>query len=432
MNPKLKLVIIGGASSYSPEIFKHIVINYQDLKITDVVLIDLESNKARLDIITKFAQRMFLKHKMDIHVEQTFNQQAGLKDADYVIIQIRVGLMESRLYDETIPAKFDMLGHESIGIGGMFNALRTIPVIYDIIEDVKTYAPKAWVINISNPTGLITEAVFRFAEFEKYMGVSSSPNQSTKRLIEELNAKPKEVVPYFAGLSELSFISKVYHKSKDKLPMLLEKGFCPSEKPMDLNNLKQFGLYPHPNLKFYYQYDIAVTEFLENQKQNKIRTNEVIKIDKMLFEKYSDPNQFEVPSEIDLRKGHNFAETAIQIIDSMVNNKKNYHVINTVNRGHIVGIPDETSIEITSRITKKGPMPVHIGELPLQIRGIVQHLKAYEELLCDAIYEKNLNKALLAFQIHPLSKSFNTTKDAFDALYEKHKEHLTYYGAYNV
>ena len=97
-------------------------------------------------------------------------------------------------------------------------------------------------------------------------------------------------------------------------------------------------------------------------------------------------------------------------------------MINTVNRGHIQGLPNETSIEITSRITNKGPIPVHIGELPLQIRGIVQHLKAYEELLCDAIYEKNLDKALLAYQVHPLSKSFITTKHAFDALYEKHKK----------
>jgi len=431
MNTKLKLVIIGGASSYTPELFKHMIENYQDLKITDVVLVDLKDNSDRLDVIYDLGLRMFSKHQIKINLTKTFDQKAGLMDADFVIIQIRVGRMDSRFYDETIPAQFDMLGHESIGIGGLFNALRTVPVMYEIIENVKEFAPKAWVINVTNPTGIISEAILRFAEFDRYMGLSSIPNQSTKNIIEALGAKKTEVVSYFAGLSELSFISKIYHKSKDKLPELLASGFCPTKRLMHLDYLKQFGLYPHPNLKFYYQQDIALNEFLENQRNDKIRTNEVIEIDKKLFEIYSDPNTFEVPKLIEQRLGYDYAETAIQIIDSMVNNKKHYHVINTVNRGHIIGIPDETSIEITSRITKKGPMPVHFGELPLQVRGIVQHLKSYEELLCDAIYEKNLKKALLAFQVHPLSKSFKQSKEVFDALYDKHKDYLTYYGAYN-
>lgn len=430
MNSKLKLVIVGGASSYTPELYKHIIENYHDLKITDIVLIDLSDNSKRLDIIYELGLRMFSKHQLNINLTKTYDQKTGLMDADFVIIQIRVGRMESRYYDETIPAQFKMLGHESIGIGGLFNALRTVPVMYEIIENVKEFAPKAWVINVTNPTGIISEAILRFAEFDRYMGLSSIPNQSTKNIIEALGAKKSEVVSYFAGLSELSFISKIYHKSKDKLPELLASGFCPTKRLMHLDYLKQFGLYPHPNLKFYYQQEIALNEFLENQRNEKVRTNEVIEIDKKLFEIYSNPNTFEVPKLIEQRLGYDYAETAIQIIDSMVNNKKNYHVINTVNRGHIIGIPDETSIEITSRITKKGPMPVHFGELPLQIRGIVQHLKSYEELLCDAIYEKNLKKALLAFQVHPLSKSFKQSKEVFDALYDKHKNYLTYYGAY--
>lgn len=432
MKHKLKLVVIGGASSYTPELFKHIILNYDDFKVTDIILIDLEDNKSRLNIITQFGKRMFAKHHIPINLEEAFDQKQGLVDADFVIIQIRVGRMEARFFDETIPAQFEMLGHESIGIGGMFNALRTVPVILDIIENVKELAPKAWVINISNPNGIISESVIRFAEFDRYMGLSSSPNQATKNIIDKLGAKPSEVVPYFAGLSELSFISKIYHKSKDKLPTLLAEGFSPSERFMDTENLKQFKMYPHPNLKVYYQYDVVIPEFLDKQKHNIIRANEVIEINNKLFEQYIDPSINEVPKDIEKRLGYGYAQTAIQIMDSMVNNKKNYHVINTVNRGHIIGIPDETSIEITSRITNKGPIPVHIGELPLQIRGIVQHLKAYEELLCDAIYEKNLNKALLAYQVHPLSKSFKTTKDAFNALYEKHKNLLKQYGAYNV
>ena len=432
MKQKLKLAIIGGASSVTPEIFKHIILHYEDLKITEVVLIDLKENEKRLNIVTDFARGMVKENNLNIAIEQTFNQRHGLIDADFVLIQIRVGFIQARLQDETIPAQFDMIGHESIGIGGMFNALRTVPIIYEIIEDIKELAPHAWVINVSNPVGIISEAVFRFAEFDRYMGLSSSPNVATKRIIEKLGAKPAEVVPYFAGLSELSFISKIYHKSKDKLPQLLDKGFCPSEPFMAMSHLKNLKMYPHPNLKIYYQYDIAIHEFLEKQKNDQIRTKEVIEIDNNLFDIYQQQSTFEVPDMINQRKGYHYAETVIQIMDSMVNNKKNYHVINTVNRGHIVGIPDETSIEITSRITSKGPIPVHIGELPLQIRGIVQHLKSYEELLCDAIYEKNLNKALLAYQVHPLSKSFKTTKDVFEALYKSHKKHLTYYGAYNL
>lgn len=431
MQTKLKLAILGGASTNTAEVFEYIIKHYDDLKFTEVVLIDLKTSEERLDIMTNFIQRMLKHHNIPISVTSSLNQRHGLLDADFVLIQIRVGHMQARFYDETIPAEFNMLGHESVGIGGLFNALRTVPVIYEMIEDIKELAPKAWVINATNPTGIISEAVCRFSEFDRYIGLSNEPNQITKEVIDKLKAHPNELVPYYAGLSELSFMLKVYHKGKDKLPKLLSDGFLPKNHPMALENLQRLGCYPHPNLKYYYQDEVVTKTFLDNQKNKKILTNQMIEINDLLYKKYADENTLNVFKDMQKRLGRSFAQSAVEIMDAIKNNKKNYHVIHTVNHGHIVGIPDETSIEITARITKNGPIPVHIGELPLHVRGIVQHLKAYEELLCDAIYEKDLNKALLAFQIHPLSKSFKSTKDAFNALYEKHKEYLTYYGVYN-
>lgn len=432
MNKTLKVAIIGAGSSYTPELIRQFILNYESLMVSELWLMDLEDNLNRLHVIGDYSRRIIKDAHKDIHVVTTTNRLDALKDANYVLIQIRVGKMDSRMYDELIPSEFGLIGHETIGLGGHFNALKTIPIIYEIIDDIKEVCPQAWVINVSNPTGIITEAVFRFAEFERFIGICSDPNEITKQFILALNQPKTEIVPYFAGLNDLSFVLKLYHKKKDRLKELIDKGFLPKDTTFNIEYIKQIGVYPHPNLKFYYQFDETNNEFIKKHKLGLNRAKEVIEIENELFKYYQDEKSIIIPELIKQRHGYDYALTAVKIMDSIENNKKEYHVINTVNRGHIQGIPDECAIEITCRITSNGPIPVHIGELPIQVRGLVQHLKAYEELLCDAIYEKDLKKALMAIQIHPLSTSFNQTKLAFDKLYDIHKKHLAYYGDYQA
>ena len=209
------------------------------------------------------------------------------------------------------------------------------------------------------------------------------------------------------------------------------------ESQMTMNNIdplawnhtfvKELGSYPSPYLKYYYFYEEMFKKFMVSYEKHETRAELVKDIETSLFKKYQDPELKDKPEELSKRGGAYYSDVACSVISSIYNDKRDYQVVNTINNGHITDLPDGCAIEITCRITKDGPIPVHIGKLPVQIRGIIQSVKAYEELLADAIYEKNLGKALLALQIHPLTKSTNDAKKAFDELVIAHKPYLAYY-----
>jgi len=369
---------------------------------------------------------------MEMHL--TLNRREALKDADFVTTQFRVGLLDARIKDERIPAKYNMLGQETNGAGGVFKALRTVPVIYDIIKDMKELCEHAWLINFTNPAGVVSEAVFRYCDFERYIGVCNVPINMTMHFADQLSVKPKDLVPIFGGLNHLSFVLNVFHRKKDRLPEIMEKM---RENQMTMNNIdplawshqfvKELKCYPSPYLKYYYFYEEMFKKFMASYEKHETRAELVKDIETKLFKKYEDLELKEKPEELSKRGGAYYSDVACSVISSIYNDKRDYQVVNTINNGHITDLPDGCAIEITCRITKDGPIPVHIGQLPVQIRGLVQSVKAYEELLADAIYEKNLDKALLALQIHPLTKSTIEAKKAFDELVIAHKPYLTYY-----
>jgi 6-phospho-beta-glucosidase len=429
-----KIVTIGGGSSYTPELIEGFIKRYAELPVRELWLVDIEEGKEKLDIVGNLAKRMVEKAGVPMEIHLTLNRREALKDADFVTTQFRVGLLDARIKDERIPAKYNMLGQETNGAGGVFKALRTVPVIYDIIKDMKELCEHAWLINFTNPAGVVSEAVFRYCDFERYIGVCNVPINMTMHFAEQLSVKPKDLVPIFGGLNHLSFVLNVFHRKKDRLPEIMEKM---RESQMTMNNIdplawshqfiKELKCYPSPYLKYYYFYEEMFKKFMASYEKHETRAELVKDIETKLFKKYEDIELKEKPEELSKRGGAYYSDVACSVISSIYNDKRDYQVVNTINNGHITDLPDGCAIEITCRITKDGPIPVHIGQLPVQIRGLVQSVKAYEELLADAIYEKNLDKALLALQIHPLTKSTIEAKKAFDELVVAHKPYLTYY-----
>lgn len=434
MKQGLKIVTIGGGSSYTPELIEGFIKRYQELPITELWLVDIEEGKEKLEIVGNLAKRMVEKAGVPMNIYLTLDRREALKDADFVTTQFRVGLLDARIKDERIPAKYNMLGQETNGAGGVFKALRTVPVIYEIIKDMKELCEHAWLINFTNPAGVVSEAVFRYCDFERYIGVCNVPINMTMHFAEQLSVKPKDLVPIFAGLNHLSFVLNLFYRKKDRLPEIIEKM---KESQMTMNNIdplawshtfvKELGSYPSPYLKYYYFYEEMFKKFMVSYEKHETRAELVKDIETSLFKKYQDPELKDKPEELSKRGGAYYSDVACSVISSIYNDKRDYQVVNTINNGHITDLPDGCAIEITCRITKDGPIPVHIGKLPVQIRGIIQSVKAYEELLADAIYEKNLGKALLALQIHPLTKSTNDAKKAFDELVIAHKPYLAYY-----
>ena len=390
----LKVVAIGGGSSYTPELVDGFLKRYEELPIKELWLVDVEEGKEKVEIVGELSKRMVEEKKIPMEIHITLDRKKALKNADFVITQFRVGQIDARIKDERIPLENGMLGQETNGAGGVFKALRTVPVILDIVNDMKELCPEAWMINFTNPAGIVSEAVLRYADFERYLGVCNVPINLTNHFAEVLGTKVKDLIPYFAGLNHMSYVVHLYHNHKDKLNIILEdmKNKQVTMKNIDplawnFDFVKELHAYPSPYHKYFYydqeMYEKAIKEFNEGS----TRAEKVKQIEATLFEKYKDKELKVKPKELEERGGAYYSDVACSVISSIYNDKREYHVVNTINNGHITDLPEGCSIEITSRITKHGPVPVHIGRLPLPIRGLVQSMKSFEELLVDAIIE---------------------------------------------
>ena len=183
---KLKVVIIGGGSSYTPELIEGIIGRHKSFPVTEIALVDIEKGKQKLKTIAQLANRMIKKSKLHIALSWTLNRKEALKDADFITTQIRVGGLEARVQDEEIPLSYGFIGQETNGVGGVFKALRTIPVLLEIAEDIAHICPQAWLINFTNPAGMITEAVLKYSPLKKVIGVCNIPYHMTESAAEIL------------------------------------------------------------------------------------------------------------------------------------------------------------------------------------------------------------------------------------------------------
>lgn len=435
MSKMLKIVTIGGGSSYTPELVEGFIKRHEELPIKELWLVDIEEGREKLEIVGALAKRMVEESGVDMTVHLTTNRRDALKNATFVTTQFRVGQLDARVLDEKIPGKYGMLGQETNGAGGVFKALRTVPVIFDIIKDMKELCEDAWLINFTNPAGIVSEAVFRYAEFDRFIGVCNVPINLTNHFADVLDTKVTELIPYFAGLNHMSYVLSVFHKKKDRLPEIISHM---KDKQVTMNNIDplawdlqfidQLGVYPSPYHKYFHLYEEMYDKYYKGWLKGETRATFVKEVEQKLFEQYKDLDLKVKPKELEQRGGAYYSDVACSVINSIYNDKREYHVVNTKNDGYITDLPEGCAVEITSRITAHGPIPVYIGKLPLEIKGVISSMKSFEELLVDAIYEKDLKKAKLALQIHPLTKSINQADKCFDELVEAHKKYLTYYG----
>ena len=266
MERKLKIATIGGGSSYTPEIIVGFLKRYHELPITELWLVDIEEGREKLEIVGELAKRMVekagLKDKMTIHL--TLDRRVALKDADFVTTQFRVGLLEARIRDERIPLSFGMIGQETNGAGGFAKALRTIPVILDICKDMTELCPNAWLVNFTNPSGIITETVLKYYPNIKVAGLCNVPIGMKKAVIEVLKAEEKDVEMIFGGLNHFVWGRKVLYKGEDKTKEVLEKVLYDAEnvpanlrhgKPWVEDQILDLGMIPCPYHKYYYLTD---------------------------------------------------------------------------------------------------------------------------------------------------------------------------------
>lgn len=435
MSKGIKIVTIGGGSSYTPELVEGFIKRYNELPIRELWLVDIEEGKEKLDIVGNLAKRMVEKAELPMEVHLTLDRREALKDADFVTTQMRVGLLDARVKDERIPLSYGVIGQETNGAGGMFKALRTIPVILDIDKDMSELCPDAWLINFTNPAGMVTEALMRYGTRKngKYIGLCNVPIGMEMAAAKVLNVEHKDLEMTFAGLNHMVFGTKVSVKGEDKTDELIE-ALAKGEIGQIVKNISDFswnaefirglGVMPCPYHKYYFQRDKMLGEELKEFSKGKTRAEVVKGVEKDLFDLYKDPNLAIKPPQLEKRGGAYYSDAACRLINSIYNDKRDIQPVDTINNGAIKGIDNDSAVEVSCVITKDGPKPVEIGELPIAVRGLIQEIKTFERLVIEAAVEGNYEKAVLALTVNPLVASDALAKILVDELLEAHKDYL--------
>ncbi len=432
MEKGIKIVTIGGGSSYTPELVEGFIKRYDSLPVRELWLVDIPEGEEKLNIVGNLAKRMVKKAGLPIEVHLTLDRREALKDADFVTTQFRVGLLAARAKDERIPLKYNVIGQETNGPGGLFKGLRTIPIILDIVKDLEELCPNAWLINFTNPAGMVTEAVLRHSNWKRIVGLCNVPISIQMGIAKLLEVEASRVHVDFAGLNHMVFGLNVYLDGKNITPDFLEK--MTKHKSDTMKNIaaidwepdfiKALGAIPCGYHRYYYKQAEMLQNELEEAAEQGTRAEVVQQLEKELFALYKDEHLDIKPPQLEKRGGAYYSDAACSLIDSMYNDRRDIQPVNTINNGAIASIPDESAVEISSIITKEGPKPITIGDLPVAVRGLVQQIKSFERVAAEAAVTGNYHTALLAMTINPLLPSDKVAKQILDEMLEAHKEHL--------
>ncbi len=437
---KLKEVTIGGGSSYTPELIEGLINRYEKFPLTEYWLVDCELGRERVAIIEAMTKRMFKKAGLNVEVHSTLNLREALKDADFVTTQFRVGGLEARDKDETIPLKYGVMGQETNGPGGMFKALRTIPVIFDIIKDCEELCPNAWIISFTNPSGINAEAVFRHTGWKRFIGLCNGPVGMEKAIKAVIGPKEGDDLQIrIAGLNHMCFATEIRLNGQDVYPKLREV-FCSEGVSEKLKNITELPYSPEfiRGMKYYgisyLRYYIQKQEMLEHLYDDAImgrnRAKVVKEVERDLFRKYADPSLCVKPKELELRGGAYYSDAACNLICSIYNNTGDIQVVDTLNNGAITNLPDDVVVEVSSVITSEGPKPCHIGDLPWEVIGLVQQLKAFEVLTTNVACTGSYDDALYAMALNPQVQSERRARQILDEMLEAHREYLPEFREY--
>lgn len=421
----LKIAVIGGGSTYTPELVSGFISRKDSLKVDRLYLMDIDESK--LKIVGGLAKRMLDASGVKTDFVLTTDLEETIKDADYVLCQIRVGGLDARINDEKIPLKYNLLGQETTGAGGFMKALRTIPVLMNIVKTMERLAPNAYLINFTNPSGIMAETILNHSTI-KMVGLCNGPMGMLKDIIHIL---PEGVTKFdydFVGLNHLNWITSVYVDGKEILQGLLEKDLKFStlknipEMTYSTDLLRATKGLPIGYLNYYYYKDEQVKK-CQNAKMS--RGEECKEIEKELLELYKDPSLIEKPAVLDKRGGALYSEAAVSLIDAMENDKNEIHVVDVKNNGAFSFMDNDDVVETKCIVNKEGIKPIKLGAFDnTYIIGLMQAVKAYEKLTIKAGLKGDYDSALAALMVHPLIGDYYKAKSVLNDMLAANKKYL--------
>ena len=433
MKKGLKIVTLGGGSSYTPEFVEGLILRKDKLPINELWLVDIEEGKEKLEIITALSRRMVEKANADFTVHSTLNRREALVNADFVTTQMRVGLLEARIKDERIPLSMGLIGQETNGAGGMFKALRTIPVILDVVKEIQELCPDAWMLNFTNPAGMVSEAITRYTDYKKSIGLCNLPIGMANALSKLMEVDLTRLRLEIQGTNHFVFVTNVYLDGVSVFDRVME-AWLNNEKATGMKNIhgmefsrdfiKGLGAIPCSYHNYYFHPKEQLEVLLSEYDEGKCRGQVVKKVEEELFELYKDPKLSVKPKQLEKRGGALYSDAACNLISSIYNNTGDIQYVNVPNNGTITDLPDESNVEAACVITSDGAKPLALGKLKPEYAGLVQHIKTFERLAVKAAVEGKRSDAITALNMNPLVGSDKLANRVFDALVEAHKKYL--------
>ena len=424
----LKVAVIGGGSSYTPELINGFIERIDQFPLSELWLVDILPE--RLEVVGGFAQRMVEAKGAHFQVHLTTNRREAIAGANYVTTQLRVGWMQARREDEYLGRRHGLIGQETTGIGGMAKALRTIPVILDIANDMRELAPGAPLVNFTNPAGLVTEALSRYAPDVTAVGVCNVPIGAKRLFLEaldlEVGADSLGERTYLdtLGLNHLSWHRGFKLDGEDLWPQIMAHFTAGGEKygeAWDMETIRTLNMIPNYYLQYFYYTDHKLAE---QEAWPPSRAEEVMVIEKELLAQYAEPDRSEPPEGLMKRGGAYYSTVATQLLNAHFNDLGETHVINVPQRGAVAGWPEDWVLEMPCRVGRDGFTPLPAGPLPPVASGLLAQVKSYELLTAAAAMSGDRDLAYQALLANPLGPSADKVSAVLEDLLQTHKAYL--------
>jgi 6-phospho-beta-glucosidase len=415
----MKVAVIGGGSTYSPELVHGFGRIADRLDVQELVLQDTDAE--RLEVVGGAARRIAAAHGYHGRLTLTGDLDAAVDGASAVMLQIRVGGQAARHRDETIPLRCGCVGQETTGAGGFAKALRTVPVVLDIAERVRTRAANdAWIIDFTNPVGIVTRALLDHGH--RALGLCNVAIGFQRLFAEWLDVSPESVQLGHAGLNHLTWIRSVEVSGEDVLPMLLRTRGDEIAEHVELPRriIDNLGAVPSYYLRYYYQHDLVVQELLESPS----RAEEVMEVERKLLQLYRDPELHDKPELLMQRGGAYYSEAALNLLSALFGESDDVQVVDVRNNGIIPELPAEAVIEVPARVGSSGAAPLPVPALPPHQAGLVAHTAAYEALAASAAVSGDREVAFRALLTHPLIGQSGLAEQLLSELLAANRKYL--------
>ncbi|MFF4903604.1 6-phospho-beta-glucosidase [Streptomyces sp. NPDC001260] len=420
----MKLTVVGGGSTYTPELIDGFARLRDTLPIEELVLVDPAAE--RLELVGGLARRIFAKQGHDGRIVTTSDLDAGVEGADAVLLQLRVGGQAAREQDETWPLECGCVGQETTGAGGLAKALRTVPVVLDIAERVRRANPDAWIIDFTNPVGIVTRALLQAGH--KAVGLCNVAIGFQRKFANLLGLTPADIHLEHVGLNHLTWETGVRlggPEGEDALPALLAEhgGAIAADLRMPRDILDRLGVVPSYYLRYYYAHDEVVRELGTKPS----RAAEVAQMERQLLAMYGDPALAEKPALLAERGGAYYSEAAVDLAAGLLGGGGSpYQVVNTLNRGTLPFLPDDAVIEVQAAVGPKGPTPLPVPTVDPLYAGLTANVTAYEDLALEAALRGGRDRVFRALLAHPLVGQYAYADALTDRLIAHNREHLAW------